>query len=162
MTNFDCPNKQTRTPIGTRMLPHVNMDVPDHQRRRRPYNPCGRVRKLKEKTTLEPHDCSKMVRKELSPIIAIGASREPSERRLFWSFCSSFWRSTFWSCWRNSRNSVALWRLSTAGLPWPPLLKSDLLKYRQCKVQNDLLLINHKPNFFKPWFIQLTEICVVI
>ena len=31
------------------MLPHVNMDVPDHQRRRRPYNPCGRVRKLKEK-----------------------------------------------------------------------------------------------------------------
>jgi hypothetical protein len=41
-------------------------------------------------------------------------------------------------------------------------LKSDLLKYRQCKVQNDLLLINHKPNFFKPWFIQLTEICVVI
>ena len=73
MTNFDCPNKQTRTPIGTRMLPHVNMDVPDHQRRRRPYNPCGRVRKLKEKTTLEPHDCSKMVRKELSPIISISA-----------------------------------------------------------------------------------------
>jgi len=31
------------------MLLHVNMDVPDHQRRRRPYNPCGRVRKLKEK-----------------------------------------------------------------------------------------------------------------
>ena len=28
------------------------------------------------KTTLEPHDCSKMVRKELSPIIEIGASRE--------------------------------------------------------------------------------------
>lgn len=52
-------------------------------------------------------------------------------------------------------------RLSSAGLPPNPSFEK-WSPYRQCKVQNDLLLINHKPNFFKPWFIQLTEICVVI
>jgi len=147
MTNFDCPNNANFE------KPRVDVDVRASTSplcQAATINPCGRAHNWllddwpQVETTLEPHDCSKMEKEKALVDLWVGTSREPKE-----------WRRIADPTSKSSRRlSPQQGHLLPSFEKWSP--------YRQCKVQNDLLLINHKPNFFKPWFIQLTEICVVI